>query len=208
MPEENHKTDAELPDCIKMRLTFDAARMKDEMERMTGEDWIAHFVTQNYEGDWSVIPLRGKKGAEHPVMMIYSDPTCTEFEDTPFLPKDSYFSEVLDTFECPLQAVRLMRLGPGSHIKEHCDHDLSFEDGSVRLHIPVSTNEGVDFRLNRRSLKLEEGGCWYLRLSDPHEVHNAGSSDRVHLVIDAKVNDWLTHELRNGASTNAPGSVG
>ena len=65
--------------------------------------------------------MRGKAGATHPVMMIYSDPTATEFEDTPMLQGCPYFREVLDTFACPLRTVRLMRLTPGSVIKEHND---------------------------------------------------------------------------------------
>jgi mannose-6-phosphate isomerase-like protein (cupin superfamily) len=84
-----------------------------------------------------------------------------------------------------------MRLTPGSVIKEHEDVVLSFEDGMVRLHIPVVTNDAVDFRLNGERVVLEAGSCWYLRLSDPHSVANRGTEDRVHLVVDAEVNDWV-----------------
>jgi mannose-6-phosphate isomerase-like protein (cupin superfamily) len=84
-----------------------------------------------------------------------------------------------------------MRLTPGSVITEHSDHDLCFEHGSVRLHIPITTNDGVVFELNRRRVILEAGSCWYLRLSDPHSVANRGDADRVHLVIDAGVNEWV-----------------
>ena len=38
---------------------------------------------------------------------------------------------------------------------------------------------------------LEAGSCWYLRLSDPHSVANRGTEDRVHLVVDMFVNDWV-----------------
>jgi hypothetical protein len=98
---------------------------------------------------------------------------------------------VLDAFACPLQAARLMRLAPGSIIKEHHDNDLSFERGTVRIHIPVVTNDGVDFRLNGERCTMAAGSSWYLRLFDPHSVANRGASDRVHLVIDAVVNDWV-----------------
>jgi hypothetical protein len=84
-----------------------------------------------------------------------------------------------------------MRLTPGSVIKEHVDTDLSFEDGTVRLHVPVVTNDAVDFRLNGTRVVMEAGSCWYLRLSEPHSVANRGSEDRVHLVIDAEANDWI-----------------
>ena len=128
-------------------------------------------------------------------MMIYSDPTCTEFADTPFLEQTTYFPHVFSALRCPVQAARLMKLSAGSCIREHMDLDLDAEQGTARLHIPVQTNDDVDFRLNGTRVVLREGECWYLRLSDPHAVDNRGQSDRVHLVIDTLVNDWLSEML-------------
>ncbi|HWK97172.1 MAG TPA: aspartyl/asparaginyl beta-hydroxylase domain-containing protein [Pseudolabrys sp.] len=179
------------PDRLRLPLDFDPARLAADMDAIAGAGWISHFVTQNYEGDWSVIPLRAQAGARHPIQMIYSNPAATAFEDTPLLESAAYIQEVLAAFACPLQAVRLMRLAPGSLIKEHRDHDLRFEDGTVRLHIPVVTNPTVDFRLNGVRCVMAAGTCWYLRLADPHSVANRGPTDRVHLVIDATVNGWL-----------------
>jgi aspartyl/asparaginyl beta-hydroxylase (cupin superfamily) len=112
------------------------------------------------------------------------------------------FQSVLQQFQCPLQAVRLMRLAAGSQIHEHRDHDLAAETGMARLHIPVVTNDRVDFRLNGTRVVMQPGECWYLRLSDPHSVDNQGEHDRIHLVLDAEVNDWLRELLlagQNGA---------
>ncbi len=178
-------------DRFKLPLTFDAQRMQEDLARLQSDDWINHFIRQNYHGLWSVIPLRGPATATHPVKMIYADPTCTEFADTPFLQAGSYLATVLQTFRCPLQMARLMKLSAGSRIKEHTDLDLDVESGTARLHVPILTNHEVDFRLNGTSVVLREGECWYLRLSDPHSVENRGSSDRVHLVIDVTVNQWL-----------------
>jgi len=61
----------------------------------------------------------------------------------------------------------------------------------VRIHIPITTNAAVEFELNRRRVILEAGSCWYLRLSDPHRVANRGDTDRIHMVIDATVNEWI-----------------
>lgn len=185
----NHRLRATmtLPDRLRLQTVFSQTRLLADLERLEESDWIRHFVTQNYEGDWEVLPLRGPKGAEHPVMMIYSDPTCDSFEDTPFLKSCPYFQEVLDTFPFELQSVRLMALSPGSRIKEHRDHDLSFEDGTIRLHIPIRTSAKVEFRLNGSRVIMAEGECWYLRLSDPHSVYNGSPIRRVHMVIDAPV---------------------
>src|SRR3981081_584966 len=118
---------ARFPDRLRLPFTFYPAMLAADLRRLSATPWISHFVTQNYDGDWSVIPLRAQAGARHPVQMIYSDPTATAFEDTPWLSDCPAFRAVLGTFACPLQAVRLMRLTPGSVIKEHTDHDLCFE---------------------------------------------------------------------------------
>lgn len=183
-------TEHRFPDRLRLPLDFDPARLAADLAGLTA-DWTAHFVTQNYDGDWSVIALRGPAGARHPIQMIYSDPSCTAFADAPVLAATPYFRAVLDAFACPLLAARLMRLTPGSVIKEHRDHDLRFEEGTVRIHIPVVTNDSVDFRLNGVPCPMAAGSCWYLRLSDPHSVANRGPADRVHLVIDATVNGWI-----------------
>jgi quercetin dioxygenase-like cupin family protein len=186
-----------LPDRLRLPLSFDPDLLVRDLQGLASIEWIDHFVPQNYDGNWSVIPLRGKAGARHPVMMIYSDPTATSFEDTPMLQGCPYFREVLDAFRCPLQAVRLMRLTPGSRIKEHADLDLSVEEGTARIHIPVVTNPGVEFYLNGSRVVMAAGSAWYLRLSDPHSVNNNGDSDRVHMVIDAAANDWLRSLLES-----------
>jgi hypothetical protein len=180
------------PDRLRLPLSFDPDRLARDLDALSSVDWIAHFVKQNYEGDWSVIPLRGVAGATHPVMMIYSDPAATRFEDTPMLALCPYFREVLGAFDCEVQAVRLMRLTPGSVIKEHNDHDLDVAAGMARIHIPITSNPEVEFELNRRRIVMAPGSAWYLRLSDPHRVANRGASDRVHLVADLVVNAWLT----------------
>jgi hypothetical protein len=179
------------PDRLRLKPSFDAERLAQDLERLRGIDWTDHLVKQNYDGDWSAIPLRAPVGATHPVMMIYCDPSAKAFEATPFLAYTSYVREALAWFDCTLQSVRLMRLGPQSVIKEHRDHDLAFEHGAVRLHVPITTNPDVEFLLNGTRVLMEPGSLWYLRLSDRHSVHNRGANERVHLVIDAVANDWL-----------------
>jgi len=189
------------PDRIRLPLAFDAAALAADLASLEGTEWTAHFVKQNYEGDWSALPLRAKAGATHPIMMIYSDPTATAFEDTPLLARLPAIAAAVAAFECPLRAVRLMRLTPGSAILEHRDGDLDGALGCVRIHVPVTTNPGVEFLLNRMPVSMAPGEAWYVRLSDPHSVANRGGADRVHLVIDAQVNGWLAAQLESGAAS-------
>jgi quercetin dioxygenase-like cupin family protein len=180
-----------IPDAVRLPFSFDAARLRADLALATDQGWTEHFVKRNYAGVWSAIALRGPAYATHPVQLIYSDPACTDFKDTPVLARCAYFRSVLDSFTCPLNAVRLMSLDAGSVIHEHTDNDLAIEAGFARMHIPIVTNPDVTFVLNGRRVRMEEGECWYLRLSDPHAVRNDGSAARVHLVIDAVADEWL-----------------
>lgn len=188
----------DLPDRVRLPFAFDVDRLRADLQ-VVDRDWIDHLVRQNYEGNWSVLPLRHAAGATHPVMMIYADPTATELVDGPLLAQTPYFREVLAQFRCPLHAVRLMRLTPGSVIKPHRDHDLAAEWGAARIHIPITTNPDVEFLLNGTPLAMAPGEAWYLRLADEHAVANRGATDRVHLVIDCIVDDWLAAMLHDAA---------
>jgi aspartyl/asparaginyl beta-hydroxylase (cupin superfamily) len=90
-------------------------------------------------------------------------------------------------------SARFLNLHAGSVIKEHKDAELAFEKGEARLHFPVITNAGVEFYSERERIFLNEGDCWYLNANLPHNVSNNSNSDRIHLVIDCKVNNWLTN---------------
>src|SRR4051794_31299286 len=104
------------PDRLRLPLDFDPARLGADLAALADVPWTAHFVQQNYEGDWSAIALRAAKGAQHPIKMILSNPGVSEYVDTPFLTHAPYFQAVLAQLKCPLLVVRLMRLGAGSVI--------------------------------------------------------------------------------------------
>jgi hypothetical protein len=184
---------------LKLALMFNAAGLQSDLRGILANEFIPHFNTRYYEGDWSVVPLRSVGGrADH----IYPDPTKTKnFADTPLLARCPHVREVLASFPCDLQAVRFLRLKAGSTVKEHCDYNLGFEDGEVRLHIPVLTNPAVEFVLDGKRIVMNPGEVWYHNFNLPHRVANHGPTNRIHLVMDCFLNDWL-RELILSADTN------
>jgi hypothetical protein len=180
-------------DAVRLPLPVDAAALRADLDGLAATDWVPHFNTAYYEGDWSVAALRSVGGHAD---KIYPDPTATDaFADTPILARCPSVAALLRDFSAPLLAVRFMRLGPGARLKAHSDLNLGLEDGEVRLHAPVSTNDAVTFTLDGRDLDLRPGELWYLNLNKQHAAANGGPTPRVHLVIDCVVDDALRNMI-------------
>ena len=174
---------------IKLPFYFENLRLQKEVFNIGSAYWQMHYQKLHYEGGWSAIPLRSIGGKADDVFI--SPHADAVYQDTIFLQQDSYIAKVLSTFKFELQAVRLLKLDAHSIIKEHKDAELSFEHGSIRLHIPVITHDEVVFLLDKERMNLKEGECWYMNFNLLHSIHNNSSQDRIHLVIDALVNDWI-----------------
>lgn len=174
---------------LQLPVYFDAVQMQQELSNFQNKDWQLHYQKLHYDGEWKAIPLRSIQGDE--TNIIVAPQANPVYEDTSFLKRSPYFRQVLSYFKCPLQAVRLLNLKPSAVIKEHRDAELNFEKGEIRIHIPVVTNELVEFYLDKERIRLKEGECWYLNFNLKHSIQNNSKQDRVHLVIDAIVNDWV-----------------
>lgn len=193
----------DLPDRVRLPIELDAAALAEDVRGLDADDWVDHVVRHNYEGSWSVVPLRAAAGEVHPLRMSIPDPAARAFVDTVWLARLPRIQAALAGFHCPLRSVRLMRLAAGSTIREHCDPGLDSAQGWARLHVPLETDELVDFFVNRRRVPMTAGSVWYLRLIDPHSAINRSDRDRIHLVVDAWIDDWLADLLLRGAALGA-----
>lgn len=177
---------------LQLPFTFDASRMQREVEAITTA-WVAHFNRQDYEGDWDGLSLLAPGGASENLNTFLK--VGDEIAPTPLLLQSPYLQEVLATFPCTLLTARLLRLSRGAHIKTHTDLGLLYEKGEARLHIPIVTHEQVEFILDGDRLDFKEGECWYMNASLPHSVRNPSPVDRIHLVFDCQVNEWLKEQF-------------
>lgn len=185
------------PSIIRLPLQFDADRLQADLGHVQQSAWTAHFNQHIYEGDWSVVPLRAVPGSPIP---HFSIPYERRQEDTPLLRSCEYFQQVVSSFHCPLAAVRLLRLGAGATIKEHCDPMLSLEHDEVRIHVILTTNPDVECRIDGVSGHWSAGECWYADFTKPHSFTNRGDTERVHIVLDCGLNDWLRNLLLSTTS--------
>jgi mannose-6-phosphate isomerase-like protein (cupin superfamily) len=182
-------------ECFKLPLSFDPERLKADLDQILPDDWLPHFNDRYYEGDWSGVALRSVGGVTN---RLYPDPAAKEpFADTDILARCPNIQQALREFKCQMNSVRLLRLGPGSRIREHKDYNLSFEDGEIGIHIPIITNTLVQFFLKGEKLVMKEGECWYLNLNLPHRVENFSTIPRIHLVIHGIVNPWVRSIMKS-----------
>ncbi len=173
----------------QLPFNFNAARLQTDARVFAPDEWTPHFNVHTYSGDWSVVALRAAKGA---VVAIYPDPFAKDgYENTAQMSRCAYVPEILAALQCETTSARFLKLGAGAEIRRHRDYQLGLEDGEVRLHIPVFTNPQVVFLLDDVRVEMREGETWYLNVNFFHSVTNNSPQDRIHLVIDCVVNDWL-----------------
>ena len=174
-------------ESFKLPFNFNISQVQTELNDFHDAKWLPHFNTGYYSGNWSGLSLRSPGGNSNSLYPV-SD---KEYSDTDLMSTFPSVKKITEYFECNILSVRFLRLEKGGIIKEHFDNALSYEDGEVRLHIPIQTNSGVEFTSNGKSLLMNEGECWYINAGLPHSAANNGETDRIHLVIDCVVNDWI-----------------
>ncbi len=200
-------TNFSVPVSRRLPVDFSSSfeTMRAEAEALSADCWQNHFNADYHDGGWQGASLRAVGGD---AARLYIDPESqTSIVDTPLMARCPAIAAALAQFSCPLRAVRLLRLLPGSVIREHRDYDLRFEDGAARLHIPLTTNPAVEFYVDQQRVIMAAGECWYLNLSLPHRVANRGDTARVHLVIDCEAGDWLRDLIAMGDAPERASTV-
>lgn len=173
-------------DFFQLPLSFNVAHLLEDLEKCLSLQWIDHFNKNDYAGDWKIIALRSPEGTSE---NIYAS-VDAQFHNTPLLAQCPYFKQVIDSFHCEKEAIRLMQLAPGSEIKAHRDSKCGYEDGVFRIHIPLITEPEVLFYFNGIPVHMAVGECWYGNFNALHRIVHHGIKPRVHLVIDALRNAW------------------
>jgi len=179
-----------VPDRLRLPLQFEVAPLLTEAEAISSAAWVPHFNKRVHEGTWCGVTLRGPGGEAH---RIYPDPTGQlPVADTPLLAHCPAAAAALSTLRCPVLIARFLDLGPGSTIHPHHDEGLGYDAGTVRLHVPLSGGPDVTFQLDGVPVAMAPGDCWYLDFRRPHAAANGSDRRRIHLVLDCRVDDWLT----------------
>lgn len=184
---------------LQLPFRFETTQLATECDN-ADKYWQLHYNTYNYTGNWSAIPLRSPGG--NPGISFAETMGIAGFEDTLILDELPGFRKILAAFPFQLLSARLLKLARGAVIKEHRDIDLAYEEGEIRLHIPIITHPEVEFWLDGDRLQMSEGECWYINANLPHHLSNPSPVDRIHLVVDALVDEKVKKLFDNVPDTH------
>ena len=135
----------------------------------------AHEATRSIVFNW--LPNAWRPG-ERPATIRLSYPP------TPLSDSVWAFAEHLLRYRAGVVAkLMLAELAPGERIRPHTDAAPALIRAN-RCHLPIVSNEGVSFRVERQRYELRPGTCYELDNTRTHAVRNDGASPRVHLICD------------------------
>lgn len=182
-----------LPRCARLGLDIPLQPLLDALAAVDAAAWQGHFNSDFYEGDWSGVALITPDDAPMPLAPGQGAPLASDL-----LRRSAVWQAALGAFRTTIRSARLLRLGCGSRIHEHCDPDLGLPDSDLRLHLPLLSSEGVEFLVDGLQVPMRPGECWFVDLARPHRVDNPGPGERIHLVLDCQRNGWLLTLIEHG----------
>jgi hypothetical protein len=179
----------------RLGLKLDVALATAEALALPNCAWQTHFNSGYHNGGWQAIALR--ESTDSPLDIAPGDHAIDSFHNNATWSACPALAQLVEQFQCPIKSVRLLRLASGGIIREHVDVGVSLEHGEVRLHIVLQSDEQTHFYVSQKRIPMRAGECWYINASQPHRVHNTGSKERIHLVIDCLVNPWLVDAVKS-----------
>lgn len=161
--------------CSRLELQVDADRLAAEFETIPDEAWGSRAGRVDLHQKANAIFLRGYARAEgfKPV------------EDRSILGSLPYMRELINETigTKPLRCL-LARLGPGDWIRQHVDYGPYF-DKTIRIHVPVMTNDHVDMYVHEHCYHMKVGEVWAINNLARHAVYNGDESIyRTHIICD------------------------
>jgi uncharacterized protein (TIGR03032 family) len=166
---------------IRLPLTFDAARLAEELAQFAESDWRPH--PQGYPGNsaLSLVAIDGDPA---------NDSVKGTMRPTPHLKACPYVREVLGSLGAPIGRTRLMRIDGNAEATPHADMNYYWLQ-RMRVHVPIVTDPAVTFLCGDKSVHMAAGEAWVFDTWKIHNVINPNPTRRIHLVCDTTGSPYL-----------------
>jgi hypothetical protein len=175
--------------CVRLPLSVDAPRLRAEVLRLPADVWGSAGGRVGVHRAAEALFLRGHAPAEGDLPVA----------DRPVLDRLPYIRSIIEELLAaePLRCL-LARLPGDTVIAPHVDRAPYFSK-TLRVHIPVETNESVYMVADGLSYCMASGEVWVLNNSGVHAVWNADPTHaRTHLICDCLPSPALLAALAKG----------
>ena len=195
---------------FKKIADIDVSELKSLVNTLTQEQWDQHSLRQeifDVHSHTETIPLIFDQDFRHRFQTV--QPAFTLFEqslqpimsaikkyflthtpttkgDRPNRVEKGYFVRII-----------LVKLSAKGEINPHKDHGYSLSRAH-RLHLPIITNDKVEFTIDGVTKNLAEGELYEINNRGLHSVKNLSNSARVHLILDFVIPDEIIEDPING----------
>jgi hypothetical protein len=158
---------------VRLPIRFDAQALEREVRALPQSAWVPHPT--GYVGNEAVrlITPGGRP----------TDDLDGEMGPTEQLLACPYVMQAMAAIGSVWGRSRFMGLGAGADVPPHIDSHYYWRT-HWRIHIPVITNPQVTFTCGGETVHMHAGECWVFDSFRAHKVHNGGTEQRVHLVLD------------------------
>lgn len=169
---------------LRLPVPIDVSRLVTEYHALPEDIWgMSHW---DNHPSVDVLLLRGGKGQGA------DDFTAERVSNNPVLVDFPYISQLIGP-DGPFGGARygfIFRMRPNGVSRIHRDNNAAWER-TLRIHIPIITNDGAYLLAEGRSKHLPVGEVWTFNNQDKHSAIN-GNAMRVHMIIDVEPNPRLT----------------
>ncbi len=158
---------------------------------------LTSFDHETYPGIDLMAPINNRRKAIRLACNKDAPDYCPQLDERNYCVPNSLAKgmllDILHSFKAKFTRTRLAVLMPGFEGKPHIDYNTDY---SIRVHIPIFTNEGCTFNyVTNNGLVTEhmpaDGRMWCINTGYTHYVSNHGTEPRLHLVVNLESQEDL-----------------
>ncbi len=174
---------------LRLPIAIDRKRLIDEYESIPADAWgVSHW---DVHCSIDVLLLRGGANGKP------DDFTTDDVVNNPLVERLPYIGSLLapeGPFGGAVYAF-IFRTKPNGMTRVHTDDNDAWKR-TIRIHMPIVTNDGAVLLSEGRSKHLEVGEAWTFDNQTLHSVMN-GDATRVHMIIDVRPNPKISKLMRD-----------
>jgi aspartyl/asparaginyl beta-hydroxylase (cupin superfamily) len=95
----------------------------------------------------------------------------------------AFLKEIAEALDSELSRAKIVCLPAGRRVYPHIDRGEYYRLRN-RYHLVLKSTHGSWLKAADEEVRMREGELWWFDNDQPHEAHNDGDEDRIHMIFD------------------------